>query len=519
MAPSSRVFAINEVLLLILTCLPVHEVARVLPVNHAFFELGVGIVWKDLNRVAHLFAVLDRPFTQPRGNYTPVAVSVPPAIPPDLMSRFKRYANCVRQVTNFRGPGRGIKWLGLEHLLQPASIVPNVRTVSWAWREYESDESVDWLIVLLLLGPSTSSLRCFGAGSRCGLTVEFATLLLARALDMRSSLAELTLYTKAPTSDAALTFLFSLLLRFNCLTALGLSASLVRDRLLDCIRRLPSLRTLSLIDRTEIEVFDPPRRWGGLDGDSDWEGEMFPSLESLAVRCATFDDLGDLFASYPSLLRPVTMLDLHISHDEIEGIQIDAVTRLFDLLSDSSPQLSHFTLAFPNSTDPYMVPISILDRLRAPNLERLTVHSVCLTTDSSWCAEIFSRWPRLSHLIVPHQPTLPSDLLELAEHGSLQVLCADLTGPPEDVNAMASNCIGGSAPATGVRLESQFELSDLPADKSRDFARFLLRCWPDVTLVWRNKVHEWPASIQPPNRNGYEMLMRVVDELRGGGNA
>ncbi|KAG9086028.1 hypothetical protein FS749_003961 [Ceratobasidium sp. UAMH 11750] len=387
------------------------------------------------------------------------------------MLRFKRYAHCVRKVTNSsRRPGRRIQWLGLENLVQPTvSITPNIHTISWVWRAHERDVSSHCLILLLLIGPSTTSLGCFGANSRSGLAVELATLLLERALDVQSPLTDLTLYTKVPTDDAAVAHLPSLLPRFDRLTRLRISTSLVHGRLLDCIRCLPGLCTLSFVNPMQDGVSNPHGGWHDLDTDSDWEGEVFPSLRSLAVRYITFHGLGDLFAFYPSLLRHVTMLDLQMSEDSFGNIQVDSITHIFDLLSNSSLQLSHLAIAFPSSVHPYMVPISSLDHLLVPNLEHLTMHSIHLIGDSCWCTDLGNRWPRLSHLIIPHQPAWPLDLLKLAGHGSLRVLCVDLRAPQESASVTIGNSISGSA-ATGVRLESQFELSDVPEEILREFA-------------------------------------------------
>ncbi|KAG8699179.1 hypothetical protein FRC08_005458 [Ceratobasidium sp. 394] len=518
MAASSHVFTVQELLSLILSNLSVSEVASVLTVNHAFFEPGISIVWRELDSVAHLFAILDRPFTEAEGDFTPVTISIPRVISSEIKSRFTLYANRVRKVTNFRRSwvSRHVEWVGLENLVQPTAIATNIHTINYTWfGEFDGNASVHWLIIKLLLGPSTTSLTCFGANSRAGLAVEHAALLLKRALAVKSPLADLTLYTKMPTNDTEIASLVSHLFQFNCLTRLQLSVALINNELLDCIRHFPSLHTIAFSNPTEPSRSTRRSRWQSLSADSNSEGEMFPSLRSLAIRQVTCEDLESLFARYPSLLRGITKLDLHICEAGFGSLRTNSVTRVFQLLGNISHQLSDLTFAFPNNLQGYAVPMETLSSLYALNLERLTVHSAHLVAESCWSAELYRRWPGLRHLVIPYQRTGPLDFLELAKHEQLQVLCVYIRPPREDdLGVMTGQTTGSSA--KGVRLESQCNLMDVPTETMRDLARFLLRCWPDVTLVWRNSAHRWPPSIQPPSRDGYDALANEINELRGG---
>ncbi|KAG8725132.1 hypothetical protein FRC09_008144 [Ceratobasidium sp. 395] len=114
---------------------------------------------------------------------------------------------------------------------------------------------------------------------------------------------------------------------------------------------------------------------------------------------------------------------------------------------------------------------------------------------------------------MPHQPVWPVNLFQLAERQALRLLCVDVRAPRTgDVELTTGSGINTlTAP---VRLESQFEIGGASEDDFEQMARLLIRCWPNVLLVWRNKAHRWPTCLTPPTRLMYEALWQKVKDIR-----
>ncbi|KAG8721236.1 hypothetical protein FRC08_014788 [Ceratobasidium sp. 394] len=470
----SNIFCLHEILRLILSNLSKDETRKLLTVNRAFFYTGITFVWRRLQDTAPLFTVLDAAFSPVLAGHGPLIVSLANNANGDRVERFRRYAQCVRTVSNYgRMPGRAIQWHGLESLLAPIPVAPNVLDIGRVWRENDSEASVHWLFVAMFLGPSTTSLSCSNARTvEPGLTIAQAVQILDRASQMNSPLAKLELFPQTPADQDSLSPLFLLISRFSNLVELSLDSALVTGLLLGHLCRLPDLRVLAFKNRR-----GPPARfkhdeWGNLAIDSDLPPDPFPSLKTLAVCLVTENQLENFLIRCSSYLTGVSTLDLQliVGGPASRAVHGDRIARMFELVGNNFRALTDFTFAFPNMLQGFAMPAGLLEKLHAPNLERLALHSVHLRGEPSVFASIQGRWPNLTHLVIPYQPASPSDLIQLARYGALRLLRVDIQLPQDDGPAMMADTriVSSAAP---MQLESQFDVDTCAAETLRDFAR------------------------------------------------
>ncbi|KAG8721434.1 hypothetical protein FRC08_013198 [Ceratobasidium sp. 394] len=475
MIPSLNIFSLNEILRLIFYNLSKDEIRKVLTVNHAFFHAGIAVVWRRLPDTAPLFTVLDAAFNPVPAGDGPLTVSLVDSANEKQVERFRRYAQCVRTVSNYRHvPGRTIHWHGLESLLTETPVVPNVLEIGRVWREMDSEASVHWLFVAMFLGPSTTSLSCFNNTHETepGLTIAQATQILDRALKMNSPLKKLELFPQAAEDQNPLPPLVSLISCFSDLVELSLDLLLLSGLLFDHLCRLPNLRALTFKNRRGPPALLKTAEYKSLEMSPDLPLDPFPSLKTLTIHLVTENQLEEFLVECSSCLTGVAILDLQLTIGGLafRAVHGDRVTRIFGLISNNFPALTAFTFAFPNMLQGFVVPTRILEMIHAPNLERLSLHSVRLRGETSIFSSIQGRWPNLTHLVIPYQPVSPSDLILLAGCGRLQLLRVDIHLSQDDGPAMMADARVVSS-AGPMQIESQFDLHKCAAETLQDFAR------------------------------------------------
>ncbi|KAG8793782.1 hypothetical protein FRC12_001636 [Ceratobasidium sp. 428] len=462
-----------ELVLIILSYMSVSECAKLLSVNSIFFRAGAGFVWKELFDPAPLFAVLDKPLRQIDNDYRPLVISIPTRIARKRWQRFRIYADCMRKVTNFHPVfERRIEWSGLGHLRARAPVALCVDTIEFLWHNYDASEAWDfWKVIRLLLGPTTLTLRCYGSSVSRGLLVEHARHMLEYAQAVGSNLINLTQQTASSENNKEIEALVLQICACKQLTTLQLGSELVSGLVLNYLCSLPNLQQLTFSAPPQS---NKPSVCQSLEVDNIMAGLPFPSLQSLFLSYISCAAIGQLFFARPSLLNNITELYVHISnHFGFCNISTESLTRLFVLVTEHGSQIEDLTVAWPSSVDPCEMSPAHLMCLFSLNLRRLTLHTVKLPNESLGVAHIAGRWPLLSHLIMPHQPVWPVDLLQLAERPALQVLCVDVkrisTG-----NVKLTTGFETDASATPVQLESQFDIEGASEDEVEEMARSVL---------------------------------------------
>ncbi|KAG9095689.1 hypothetical protein FS749_009997 [Ceratobasidium sp. UAMH 11750] len=505
MAP--RLFEINELLHLVLSSLTVPDLATNLTVGRRWFDVGISLVWNELMRVDPLFALLqDEPSVYASRSQARITASIPDQedISAAAWSRFNLYASQVRKLNTLSSGCVGqCKWLGLEKLLELAPVVPHAHTIQLSLHnEVYPDSWACHLVIKLFLGESTARLIC--RGPRSGLKTEHVVSILKSALALKSPLAHLNLPTGGH-GDATKIFA-SFLPDFKHLESLYLSMLSLDSASLDQIRRLPRLRTFSVIQPLGVEA-----QWQQLGHCSDWKGEAFPSLKTLCVLRFTPGDIQTLLSRYPILLACLSELNVW-THGPCSRDTGSFVAAMLALIGRSARQLRKLTASFTSSLEAARVGLDALTPIFPLELERLELY--CLRfTGTTGCSALHGRWPRLTHFVIPHQPATPSDLLQLARRRRLQVLHVDVTPPGEDDAVMLPDERIEHL-AVGVQLLSEYRLGKLPTARMRSYAAFLLRCWPNLVLQLKNMVPHWPPSLAGPNGDGFEELVREINDLR-----
>ncbi|KAG8718456.1 hypothetical protein FRC09_012642 [Ceratobasidium sp. 395] len=514
----SFLFTIAELVYLTLSFLPVPECARLLTVNKMFFRQGVKLVWSQLSSPAPLFALFCRHELEvsPSGfrNYK---IFAPEEISRKRWEYLSVYANCVRKVTDLRQPFQRhhVRWTGLGGLIRQGPVATKVQVIEVSWGDSVTRCTDVSNIVELLLGPDTSTLRCHGSGVP-GLSVREAERLLRRARTVGSRLTELMLRTGKPNTEEALVALTVIIRSFELLAAVDLSSELVTGLMLDCMHDLPNLERLVLAlpsESAEVSL------WNHLVDVGDWVGQPFPSLRSLAFHDSACSAVHRLLSARRSFLPGITKLYVQLKRrpgPQFPGSAgLESFTLLVDLIVSEASSLQDLTMTPPGNRDgPWTLPPEALSHLFSLNLRRLALHNVRLPIDSPGLALIDGKWPLLSHLVIPFQHVRPNTLLQLAKREALRLLRVELLAPQlgEEVLTDETAVNGSTAP---MRLEGQFDMRETGEHTVATMARLLLYCWPSVSLVWRNRLENWPLA--EPSRAAYIALLAKVNELRDGG--
>ncbi|KAG8792850.1 hypothetical protein FRC12_004650 [Ceratobasidium sp. 428] len=508
----TRLLAVPELLRWVLSNLSVAELAPLLGASCAFLEAGSQLVWKELHDPLPLFAPLLKPSDSPRAEHEPLKITIPNKVDRKVWQRFRLYASCVRKLTNYgRSMAGPVEWHGLEKLRSFAPITPNVRVLWLTWRAEDPVVQPYWDMIWLFLGSATTSLRCHGDWSR-GSSAEPMTSVLERARDVRSALVDLTLSSTALISREELRALESRLQPFSQVCTLRLNTSMIDGAIMSYIRRLPNLRTLTLSDPRNF--LDRAHRWKPLPIEQGWTGEPYPSLNSVCLSQFGGRMVERLLAGQPSLLRNVTSLNLEMHCGTDRAAPIRSLCEVFRLVANTSRSLHDLTVEWSSSMEvAYRIPAQALAVLFPLHLRRLTLHYIRLNKDSLGISEIQGEWPALTHLILPHQPAWPTDLVQLAQRKTLRVLSVDIKPPRQiDSDAMADTH-PSPRPVAPFCLKSQFNLGSVGLPQINELARPLFKCWPDLTLEWHGPVSGW-SSIEEPTREGLELLMQGVEEAR-----
>ncbi|KAG8793169.1 hypothetical protein FRC12_003679 [Ceratobasidium sp. 428] len=112
---------------------------------------------------------------------------------------------------------------------------------------------------------------------------------------------------------------------------------------------------------------------------------------------------------------------------------------------------------------------------------------------------------------MPYECVRPAILLQLARRQALRHLHVEVQSPqPGDEVPTGEMEVNDSTAM--VELNSQFVMEDTGEHTIETMARFLLRCWPSVSLVWYNRAQRWPFP--EPSRAAYSALLAKVNQLR-----
>ncbi|KAG9098216.1 hypothetical protein FS749_004339 [Ceratobasidium sp. UAMH 11750] len=424
--------------------LPTSEVARSLTVNKSFFHNGIGHVWRHLPGTHPLFSVLLR---APISGLKPR--SIPDPIPEDLEARFKLYAACVRE---FHGDNAAAifspRWLGVERLMSNKPVAPHVQTIRIGWDPVFLPPVSPPTTLSLLLGPSTTSLRL--ARNGCALTMVDAAQVVRRALDSRSPLTDLVLFTEPLANDEPSSVFLESLPRLSTLSTIGLSTSLLTPRLLDVLRRLPMLRALSFDGATPVAGVGL-ERWGNSPNSEERDGEGFPAIEQLTLRQVGLRDILGMLQANASILRSLAKLEVRLLRPYTAPYTNAEVRSLFDLISGGCPRLADLTFALPGGREVFLMQEATFAPLTSIDLERLALWSIRLTSavDSS---ALHDHWPRLTHLVMPDQPAVPKDCLRFSERRMLLLLQLDFKILPQTLDAAVAT-MGDDHPTSPARVQ------------------------------------------------------------------
>ncbi|KAG8788539.1 hypothetical protein FRC12_014465 [Ceratobasidium sp. 428] len=517
------VFATEELLSMILSHLSAPECARILRVDRAFFERGADRVWGELSSPAGFFLLFCK------GGFS---VSARNRIARGSWESSRQYAKRVRKVTNFPEAycEQSVRWTALDNLLSRAPVADDVRTIEVSWGLIGDSHPAVGDLVKLLLGPRTSRLKCIGS-AHPGLAVDEARTILERAEAAGSDLTDLVLTTEEADHDEALVALALQIGRFEQLVSVDLGDKLVRGSMLDRMRDLPFLRHLGL---SLPPVNKGQHLWNFLTDEDDWTGQPFPSLRSLQISQSPCAAILRFLSARPSLLGGLTKLRLSIFRlmgDHRNAGLPESFPPLVELIASRAAALEDLSIWFPDSAQPYALPPRLLARLFSLDLRSLAVHTARLPL-SSGLALIDGKWPSLSDLVMPYQPAWPADLLLLAKREALRRLVVDVKapGPGDEISISELEVESSTVP---MRLGGRFNMGEVgggaddeagreagdeagreAGEKTTEtMARFLLRCWPRVSLAWRNRSPHYLFA--EPSDAGYEALSKMIDKMRG----
>ncbi|KAG8793781.1 hypothetical protein FRC12_001635 [Ceratobasidium sp. 428] len=320
------------------------------------------------------------------------------------------------------------------------------------------------------------------------------------------------LRTENPENEEAVVALTLLIRNFESLLSVDLSKELVTGSMLDCMRDLPNLEKLVLAlpsERAEASL------WDYLANEGDWRGQPFPSLRFLAFHESHCSAIHRLLSARHSFLFGITKLYVQISSRvgrHTAGLEFFA--SLAELIVSEASSLQDLTVTLPdNPGGPWRLSQEVFSLFFSLDLRRLALHNVRLPIASPGLAVIDGKWPFLSHLVMPYQYVRPNTLLQLAKRGALRLLRVEVQTPQpgEEVLTDEMEVNDSTVP---MQLESQFNIKKTDQHTAETMARFLLYCWPSVSLVWRHRVERWP--FEEPSRAAYIALLAKVNELRDG---
>ncbi|KAG8795554.1 hypothetical protein FRC12_012993 [Ceratobasidium sp. 428] len=509
-------FTTAELVYLTLSFLSVSDCATVLLVNRLFFREGVKLVWSQLSSPAPLFALFC-PHTlevSPNG-FRSYKISAPKKITSRGWERSRVYADCVRKVSNFREAfhDQSVRWTGLGGLIQQGPVAANVHVIEVSWGASITRNTDVSNLVKLLLGPATFALKCHGSGFP-GLSVREAEMLLRRARTVGSRLTELMLRTEDPKNEKALVALTVMIRNFGLLATVDLSKALVTGPMLECMRDLPNLGRLVLAvpsESAEVSL------WNYLANEGDWVGQPFPSLRSLAFHDSSCSAVHRLLSARRSFLRGITELYVHLRNrpgPQSPGTTgLESFSSLVELIVSEASSLEDLTITLPdNCRRPWTLLPEVFSSLFSLKLRRLALHNVRLPFASPELGLIDGKWPLLSHLVMPYQRVRPNTLLQLAERRALRLLRVEIQAPRpgEEVSTEDMTVNVSTVP---MQLEGLFDVGET-GDTVETMARFLLYCWPNVSLVWRDRAENWP--LEGPSHTPYIALMAKINALRDG---
>ncbi|KAG8725131.1 hypothetical protein FRC09_008143 [Ceratobasidium sp. 395] len=514
---SHSVFTTAELVYIILSHLSVSECVEILTVNAIFFRQGVKIVWGELSSPAPLFALFCRQKLEimPSG-YRNTEIIVPPKVNPKRWQSSRKYAACVRKVTNLREAfhHQTVHWSGLggPSVIRRAPLAANVRVIEVSWTDSPTRTTNVSNLVKLLLGPATSTLRCHG---NCvpGLSVQGAKGVLERAQTAGSRLTDLMLRTENPEDEEVVVALALLIRDFELLVSVDLSKELVTGPMLDCMHDLPNLERLVLAvpsEHAEVSL------WNHLASEDDWVGQPFPSLRSLSFHDSPCSAVHILLSARHSFLHGITQLYVQISSRDFGRLSawLNSFASLAELIVSEASRLDDLTIVPPHNPDgPWRLSLELLSRLFSLNLRRLALHNVRLPLASPGLDLIDGKWPSLSHLAIPYQHVRPNTLLRLAKRGALQHLRVEVQAPQPGEELLADE-MRVNDPTAPMQLEGQFDMEKASEHTIETMARLLLQCWPNVSLVWRNRVEH--RAFEEPSRAAYIALLAKIRELRDG---
>ncbi|KAG8718005.1 hypothetical protein FRC09_013318 [Ceratobasidium sp. 395] len=466
---ATQFFAVPELLCWTLSNLSPAELAPLLSANHVFFEIASRLVWKELHDPLPLFALLDELSGTPGAEHQALRITIPYKVDDQVWQRFQFYAESVRKVTNYcNSTGAVVEYHGLDYLRGLAPIAPDVRALWFSWSTEETAPQPYWDMIWLLLGPATASLRCYGYRTS-GLFAQQMSSVLERARSVGSALADLTVYPSTPINQGELSTLESRMRPFDQVSTLRLSLPMIDGPVMDYTRGLPNLRTFTL--STWGDLVTGPSSWRSLVIKPRWTGESYPCLDSVRLSQITSPIIEGLLFAQPSLLCNITSLALEICSSQYDAHILSIISNIFWVIGGVSCGLQDLAVEWPSSMQvTYLIPARVLASLFPLDLRRLTLHRVRLDDDSLGIPEIHGKWPALTHLIAPYQPAWPTDLVQLAERETLQVLHVDIKPPRDsDLDAMADTPTSRSA--APLRLESQFDLDAVPRPEVVELAR------------------------------------------------
>ncbi|KAG8717230.1 hypothetical protein FRC08_007929 [Ceratobasidium sp. 394] len=495
---------------LVLAHLPACDVARALTVNNAFFDNGIHYVWRSLPDARPLLMVL---VAAPK--HGSQEASIPNPVPAELKRRFDMYAACVREFRS--GPCAAMssrRLTGVETLLSEMPVVPAVRTIRMSWDPILSTLAPPVTTIMLFLGASTRSLRLTN-NSLCALDGDEAVLLLERAFKVGSPLEDLELFTLAVVQPELSLSIVALLDGLRKLSTLSLSARLVSGRLLDVLGQLPGLRALTF-DHVLPGAYAPPVGWSDLAPATDdaVDGQNFSSLRALELRRVRMADVSTLIDERSSMFGGLTTLAIHLSGNPGDRPTNTEVHRIFTLVSTECPLLNDFTCTFPSGPRPFDIDPSAFAPLGALDLERLTLVSVRVLSAGDSSA-LHGYWPRLTHLVMPEQPVVPADLLHFSGRSTMQELQVLLSASQEALEAVSAASGDHPASPAHLRLASDSWLSAADDHRREMFARFLFRCWPNVTLVFAESRPGWPQHAYDGARASFAKIVDALQAVQG----
>ncbi|KAG8717239.1 hypothetical protein FRC08_007938 [Ceratobasidium sp. 394] len=498
-----------ELTYLVLAHLPVHDVTRVLTVNKHFFDSGIRHVWWSLPDARPLLTVL---LSAP--THDDPQPSIPEHVPDAIKQRFDMYATCVREFgRNSSAATPPLGWAGVDKLLSAKPIAPAVRTIRINWDSAYAANVRPATITLLFLGGSTSSLQ-LPASSGCALSGDDAVRVLQQALELGSPLEELALPVVTEMTPEHRSCITARLGRLRELETLSLSARFVNAELLDELGPLPRLRALTFENAWAGPIVLPVE-WSNLATapDDAEDGGSFRSLSVLELRGVRMDDVSTLFGGQRSMLDGLTTLVIRLPggpSDRPSNVQVKGV---FSLISAGCPLLRNFTCTFPGGPRPFgMHPLSLAP-LFALDLERVKLTWVKMLPAGGPLA-LHDYWPRLTHLVMPSQPFVPADLLGFSGRRTMQELQVPLSASREALEAV-SNIPGDHPTSTApLRLASDGWLSSADDQLRELFARFLFRCWPNVTLFFAESRPGLPEEIYDADRASYAKIKNALEAMR-----